>query len=111
MLPTSPAGHCGSPRNPGSTGIGGRPSRAIASRAHQRAVVNSCRRLSTDLRMIDSSSGKRVASGRSVNVSTATVPAGRIASIMACSPPDREWWSGPPIAAWRSSVALPFPRR
>src|SRR6266851_4163735 len=82
MLPTTPAGHCGAPRGPGTIATFGRPSFASAARAQARLVVNSLRRFSTAVVMNASSSGNSTVPGASSNASAAATPGGRISSII-----------------------------
>src|ERR1039457_7046545 len=114
MLPTMPDGHCGAPRKPGTIGTGGRPSRASASRAHARTVLNSRRRLSTALPRAASSAGNSTASGTSPNASTAATAGGRIYSNITPFPgpgvSDAAARAQPPAAATpRGSPTRPPP--
>src|SRR5579875_3715346 len=85
MLPTTPAGHFGSPRAPRRIGAGGRPSRDSAARAQARPAVNSRRLLSAALAMAASSAGNSVAPATSPNTSAAATWGGTIFSIIRAS--------------------------
>ncbi len=73
-----PSGQHGSPFSPLRIGTGCTPSSPSASRAQYRTVMNSLRRLATDLAISGSSSGSGTSSGGSVYIS---------AAASACAPP------------------------
>jgi hypothetical protein len=85
MLPTTAAGHRGAIASPGSSGAGGMPSPAIATRAQRLVVANSRLRDSTARATTARSSGNGSGSAESSNASAATTPACRISSITAFS--------------------------